>query len=58
MNPVKTQPNRGTVRHGDFYPGRLADIKGSIGQSEIQAALGDFSGGIRQTDVVQKEFNV
>jgi hypothetical protein len=65
MNPVTTQPNRGTIRHGDLYPGSLADIKGSAfvnsrsrGQSEIQAAVRDFSGGIRQTDVVQKEFNV
>jgi hypothetical protein len=27
--PVTTQKNRGTVRHGDFYPGRMAAIKGS-----------------------------
>jgi hypothetical protein len=26
---VATQKNRGTVRHDDFYPGRVAVIKGS-----------------------------
>jgi hypothetical protein len=59
MIPVTTQRNRGTVRHGDFYHGRVALIKGvdsliqsSRGQAEIQAAVRDSSGGI------QKEFNV
>jgi hypothetical protein len=42
---VTTQQNREIIRHGDFYPGRLADIKEvnsyiqeSTDQSEIQAA--------------------
>jgi hypothetical protein len=26
---VTTQKDRGTVHHGDFYPGRVSDIKGS-----------------------------
>jgi hypothetical protein len=56
MIPVTTQPKRGTVRHDDYYPGSLAVIKG-VG-SCIQAAVIDSSGSIRQTDVVQKEFNM
>jgi hypothetical protein len=26
---VTTQKNRGTILHGDFCPGHMADIKGS-----------------------------
>jgi hypothetical protein len=29
MSPVTTQQKSGAVRHGDFYPGFLAVIKGS-----------------------------
>jgi hypothetical protein len=54
-----------TVRIGYSCPGRLVVRKGSalvnssiIDEPEIQAAVRISSGDIRQTDVVQKEFNV
>jgi hypothetical protein len=60
--PVTPQKNRGTVRHGDFYRGLLAVIKGSTFVNsrvvEISPRLVRDSREIRRTDVVKKEFRV
>jgi hypothetical protein len=59
------QNNRGqlTIRHGDLYSGPVAVMKGSSFVHSMQPEilvllLIDSSDGIRQTDVVQKEFSV
>jgi hypothetical protein len=61
----KTENNRGTATHGEFYPDRVEVIKGSglinlssRDQSEIQAAVRYLFIQINQTDVVEKDFNV
>jgi hypothetical protein len=58
--PVTIQKDRETVRHGDFYSGNykrqcIREFENSRDQSEICERL--FIE-IRQTDVVQKEFNI
>jgi hypothetical protein len=53
---MTTQENGGTVRHGDFYPGRLAAREFDRNRdSEIGPT---FLMEIRQTGVVEKEFHV
>jgi hypothetical protein len=63
--PMTTKQNRGTVKHGDFYPGRVEVIKAvdswireNRDQSKIQTVVRDSFREIHQTDVVRKEFNV
>jgi hypothetical protein len=56
---VTTQKNRGTVRHGDVYPGRTAVIKSNaFVNSRAEEMSQRFFVGIRQTDVVKKVFNL
>jgi hypothetical protein len=61
--PLTTQNNRGIVRHGDFYPGRVAVIKGSafVNSKAVEMSARvvrdsdrsqRFFREIRQTDVV------
>jgi hypothetical protein len=56
---LTTQKQRGTVRHGDFYPGPVAVIKGSafVNLRVVEKSPRFFTE-ISQTDVVQKEFNM
>jgi hypothetical protein len=51
---MTTKKSRGTVRRGDFYPGRLAviQVNGFVNSSSRNQSE------IRQTDVVKEEFNV
>jgi hypothetical protein len=56
---VTTQKNKGTVRHGDLYPGHVAVMKGS---AFVNSSSGDqteiserFFREISKTDVIQKE---
>jgi hypothetical protein len=57
--PVTIQKNRGTVRHGDFYSGCMAVIKGSafVNSRTVEINPG-FLIEILQTDIVQKESTV
>jgi hypothetical protein len=60
--PVITKRNRGTVRHGNIYPGSVEVIKGRAFVNsrvvETSPRLVRDSEEIRQTDVIQKEFIV